>query len=78
MRTAIVIVHTSDRRCVDVEVPLDITAEQLIRALHEGLDPEGKCPFSLRCENPYAYLTGYGKLSGYGFHNGTGIYYTEE
>lgn len=78
MKTAVVIVHTPDHRSLDVEVPLDITAEQLIHALHAGLDPEGKCPISLRCENPYAYLGGYGKLSGFGFHNGTGIYYTEE
>ncbi len=78
MKTAVVIVHTPDHRNVDVEIPLDITAEQLIHALHTWLDPEGKCPLSLRCENPYAYLGGYGRLSGYGFHNGTGIYYAEE
>ena len=78
MNTAIVIVHLPDGRAVDTEIPLDISADQLISALHQGLDPTGKCPASLRCANPYAYLAGPGKLSGYGFHNGTSIYYAEE
>lgn len=78
MKTAIVIVHMPDGRALDMEIPLDISADQLITALHDGLDPAGKCPVSLRCGNPYAYLAGPGKLSGYGFHNGTAIYYAEE
>lgn len=74
MNSAIVIIHLPDGKNLDAEIPLDISADQLITALHQSLNPEGRRPESLRCGNPYAYLAGTKKLAEYGFHNGTSIF----
>lgn len=78
MNNAILIVHLPDGSVKDVEVPLDITASQLIDALWQGLKLEGRKPVSLRTDNPVAYLRGSQKISEFGFHHGTSLSFTGE
>lgn len=66
---------------VDVEVPLNISANNLVIALNEayGLNINTtdiqKC--YLKSENPIALLKGNKTLAEFGIRNGTEIYYTE-
>ena len=78
MNNAILIVHLPDGSTKDVEVPLDITAGQLIDALWQGFKLEGRKPVSLRTDNPVAYLRGNQKISEFGFHHGTSLSFTGE
>ena len=78
MNSAIVIVHLPDGGTKDIEVPTDITANQLIDALWQGLKMNGRRPVSLRTDNPVAYLRGNQKISEFGFHHGTSIYFMGE
>ncbi|QTE67095.1 hypothetical protein JNO48_07650 [Clostridiales bacterium] len=75
MNTSIVVLHLPDGSIRDVEIPMDISAEQLINALHQGLGLTGRKPAALRAENPIAYLSGNTKVADYGIHNGTALYY---
>ena len=74
MASAMVIVHMKDGKKADIDVPLDITADQLIDALHEGLRQTERRPSALRTDNPIAYVTGNQPLSDFGFHHGTEIF----
>lgn len=66
---------------VDIEVPLDITATELVIGLNNayGLDidtSDMKCCY-LKAENPIALLKGNRTLAQFGIHNGSIINYTE-
>ncbi len=74
MVSAMMIVHMKDGKKTDIDVPLDITANQLIDALHEGLHQTQERPLALRTDNPIAYVTGDQLLSDFGFHHGTEIF----
>lgn len=66
---------------VDIETPLDITANEFVIAINSAYDLEiditdiKQC--YLKAENPIALLKGNRKLSDFGVHNGTIVYYTE-
>lgn len=75
MERITIIVHDITGCAYDVEVPLDITASELIFGLHTGLNHAGECPAALRCENPTAFLTGEKTLSLFGLRDGSNIYY---
>lgn len=66
---------------VDIEIPLFITANELVIALNEaydlGLDISDVKSLYLKSENPISFLKGNKKLWEYGITNGTVIYYTE-
>lgn len=62
----------------DVEIPLDLTVNQLIAALHKSLRRSGPCPVAMRSENPVAFLMGDRPLSAYGLHQGSHLYFCEE
>lgn len=65
----------------DIEIPLDISANELVIALNNayGLEIDtgnvNKC--FLRAENPIALLRGKKTLREYGIRNGSVIYYAE-
>ncbi len=65
---------------VDLEIPLDITANDLVVALNTayglGIDTTNIKNCYLKAENPIALLKGSMKLSEYGIRNGTIIYYS--
>lgn len=75
----ILYLHKQNRK-IDIEIPLDITANELIIGLTQGfqlemdLDNLSKC--FLKTENPIALLRGNHKLSEYDLRNGTVINYT--
>ena len=59
----------------DVEVPLDITANDLLKALNRafnlGISENDTDSMFLRAESPIAFLKGNHMLSEYGVRNGT-------
>lgn len=70
--------HTLNREC-DIEVSLDITAQELFIALNKGLllgvnsTDRYNCFFKM--ENPIAFLYGNKKLELFGVRNGSIIHF---
>lgn len=66
---------------VDIEVPLDITATELVIGLNTaydlGIDTSNIKNCYLKAENPIALLRGNKTLAQYGIRNGSVIFYTE-
>ena len=64
---------------VEIEIPLDITAKDLVTALNDTYNLEIDTNKILDCylvsENPIAFLRGNMLLSEYGIRNGTDIIY---
>ncbi len=65
----------------DLEIPLDISANDLVNALNTafdlGIDTTDVSNCYLKSENPIALLKGNKLLSDFGVRNGTIINYTE-
>ena len=65
----------------DLEVPLDITANDLVNALNTayglGIDVFDSKNCYLKADNPIALLKGNRKLGDYGIRNGTVINFNE-
>ena len=66
----------------DVDVPLDITANELVLALSSAyqldIDQTDIKKCYLQAENPIALLKGNKTLREYGLRNGSAVYYTDE
>lgn len=66
---------------VDLEIPLNITANELVVALNTafelGIDTSNIKNCYLKAENPIALLRGNKTLSEYGVRNGSVITFTE-
>lgn len=66
---------------VDLEIPLDITANELVNALNTayelGIDTTNVKNCYLKAERPIALLKGNRLLSEYGVRNGTVINFTD-
>lgn len=80
--TALVIFKINKRGfSADLEVPLDITANELITGLNTAynldIDASNIMDCYLRSENPIALLRGNRSLKDFGIRNGTVIYYTK-
>lgn len=81
--TAIIIFNNyKENRKIDIEVPLDITVNELLKGLNIAyqlnVDITDTRKYFLRAENPIAFLKGNKTLSQYGIHDGTIIYYKVE
>ena len=67
--------------CYDLEVPLNITANDLVTALNSAyglnIDVSDMKNCYLKAENPIALLKGNTTLGEYGIRNGTIVYFTE-
>ena len=79
---AIVIFNIVNRNFqVDLEIPLNISANELVVALNTayelGIDITDVKNCYLKAENPIALLKGNRLLSEFGVRNGTVIYFTE-
>lgn len=78
--TAILNIHKKNTK-IDVDIPLDITVNELIIGLNEGfqlglnIGDLSKC--YLKTENPIALLKGNKSIAEYGLRNGTTINITE-
>ena len=80
--SAIVIFNIVKRNIsVDLEIPLSITANELVVALNAayelGIDTSDIKNCYLKAENPIALLKGNRTLASVGVRNGTVIYFTE-
>ncbi len=67
---------------VDIEIPLDITATELVVGLNSaydlGIDTTDIKNCYMKAENPIALLRGNKTLAQYGIRNGSIINYTEQ
>ena len=67
------------KKTVDIEVPLNITARELVIGLNQaynlGLDTSDAKVCFLRAENPIALLRGNKLISECGLHDGSIIYF---
>lgn len=80
--TAIVIFNIKKRNMtVDLEIPLNISANELVIALNTayelGIDTSDIKNCYLKAENPIALLKGDKSLAEFGLRNGSEINYTE-
>ena len=80
--TAIIIFKNHKKKVsVDLEIPLDISANDLVIALNTaydlGIDTTDIKNCHLKAENPIALLRGNKTLVEYGIRNGSIINYTE-
>lgn len=80
--TAIILLKIPKQGIVaDLEIPLYITANELVFALntayHLGIDTSNIKNCYLKAENPIALLKGNKTLSEFGLRNGSVINYTE-
>lgn len=80
--TAIVILKIHKKKLVvDLEIPLDISANELVFALNTaydlGIDTSDIKNCYLKAENPIALLKGDRTLADFGLRNGSVISYTE-
>ncbi len=66
---------------VELEIPLFISANELVHALNEayelGIDTSNSKECYLKAERPIAFLQGERELEKYGIRNGSIIYFTE-
>lgn len=79
---AIIIFRMMRRKAeIDLEIPLDISANDLVQALNRsyqlGIHTANVEDCHLKSENPIALLKGDKTLKEYGIHNGTIISFTE-
>ena len=69
------------KRTVDLEIPTDITARELIIGLNEayklGIDITNVKACFLKCENPIALVKGNKTISEFGLRTGSIINFTE-
>lgn len=80
--TAIIIFNIVKREfTADLEVPLHISANELVNALNTaydlGIDTSDMKNCYLKAENPIALLKGNKTLEEFGLHNGSVINFTE-
>lgn len=80
--TAIIVFVSAKRNIqVDLEIPLDISANDLVNALNTayslGIDTSNIKNCYLKSENPIALLRGNKTLAEFGLRNGSIINYTE-
>lgn len=80
--TAIIVLKIPKQNVVaDLEIPLDISANELVLALNMaydlGIDTSNIKDCYLKAENPIALLKGNKTLSEFGLRNGSVINYTE-
>ena len=80
--TVTAVFNMTKRKIVkDIEIPLYITANELVVALNEAydlkIDTSNVKNCYLKAENPIALLRGNKTLEEFGVRNGTVIYFTE-
>lgn len=80
-KAVIIFNNYTNGNSVDLEVPLDISANELVNALNSayelGIDVSDVKNCYLKAENPIALLKGNKSLADYGVRNGTVINFTK-
>lgn len=83
MEEKIIVIFNAPKKniCVDLEIPTDITARDLVRSLNEaynlGIDTDDIKKCHLQMENPIGLLRGNLVIADSGIRNGSVISYTE-
>lgn len=76
---AVNFINKVSNQYIEIEIPLDITAKDLVVALNEtydlNIDTNNILDCYLASENPIAFLRGNKLLSEFGIRNGTDIIY---
>ena len=71
--------NCKDNTACDLEIPLDITAQDLVEALntafHLGIDTQDPAKAFLQAESPVALLRGEYPLRSFGLRRGSSIYF---
>lgn len=78
MANAIMLVHDTDGQVIDIYVPLEITAAELLLALHQGLGHAGNVPHAMRSESPITLVAGNRTLAELGLRNGSSLHFISE
>lgn len=72
---------TKKNECIDIEVPLEIPADELVKALNSayslGIDTTNPRNCYLQAENPIALLKGNRTLKDFGICNGSILRFTK-
>ena len=78
-KAVVVFINQESKKQVDLEIPLEITANDLVLALNEayglGIDTNDIFNCYLVAENPIAFLIGNKTLKEFGIRNGSYIIY---
>ena len=74
MESKVIIVQVDRNRRYDIEIPLEVSAETLIRALYQALSLPGIPPQYIRAENPIAFISGNAEIKSYGLHDASVLY----
>lgn len=71
--------HIKENKSFDIELPLDIGANDIVLALNQGLglgmDTKDISQRYLKATNPIALLKGNKTLAEYGIHHGSELWY---
>ena len=80
-KATVIFIIEKTNTTVDLELPLNISANELVLALNSayelGIDTSNIKKCYLKAENPIALLRGNKTLAEYGIRNGSIIHYTE-
>lgn len=67
--------------CIDIELPLDISADELVKALNSayslGIETTNPRNCYIQAENPIALLKGNRVLKDFGIHHGSILRFTK-
>lgn len=78
-RIIVIFYHHQTGKKLDLELPVDLSANELIIGLNQGfqlgMDLANLSGCFLRSENPIAFLKGSKTLKEYGLHHGTVLHY---
>ena len=78
-KAVVIFINQERKKQVDLEIPLEITANDLVLALNEayglGIDTNDIFNCYLVAENPIAFLRGNKTLKEFGIRNGSYIIY---
>lgn len=73
--------NARDKNVVDIEIPLDITAKEMIAGLNQayalGINTESLQECHMQSENPIALLRGNKTMQEFGIRDGSIIHFTE-
>lgn len=78
-RAIVIFHHVKQNKTFDLEIPLEIGANELVMALNQGLDlgidTKDISQRYLKATNPIALLKGNKTLAEYGIRNGTELWF---
>lgn len=71
MNDTVLVVCKYNGKTIDLKVPIDIYADELVSILYDKLRPSKNNATFIRSENPRGLITGSIPLAYFGIHDGT-------